>query len=273
MKTDRIKAIRSLCFLSLTALALGTSRPAAAQVEPEAPANQPTFKEDSWHVSVSPYLWLAGFNGTVSLKGYKADVNQSFGDILGNLKFGVMGLTEVRRGRVGLLTDLVYIRLGNEGAIPISGFPITVNLKASVNTFTLSPQFGYRLLENKEGAIDVLAGFRYYHVTSSIKANANQVGAISVSGSNDWADAIGGARFQANLTPKVGVFFIGDAGGGGSSPTWEIAPGIGYRWNQRLSTTVGYRRLYFNRQTTSGNAFGLDATEQGFILGATYRFR
>jgi hypothetical protein len=273
MKTHYVKAIRSLCFLTWIALALGTSRPAAAQVQPDAPANLPTFKEDTWHVSVSPYLWLAGLNGTVSLAGYKANVDQSFGDILGNLKFGVMGLSEVRRGRVGLLTDLIYVRLGDEGAIPVSRLPTTVNLKASVNTFTLTPEFGYRVFENKEGAIDVLAGFRYYHVSSSINANANQVGAISVSGTNDWADAIGGARFRANLTPKVGVFFLGDAGGGGSSPAWEIVTGAGYRWNQRLSTTVGYRRLYFDRQTTSGNAFGLDVTQEGFILGATYRFR
>lgn len=136
-------------------------------------------------MSVAPYLWLAGLKGTVSLAGYKADVNRSFGDILGNLKFGVMGLSEVRRGRVGLLTDLVYVRRGNEGAIAVSALPLTVNLQASVNTFTLTPEFGYRVIENKDSAIDVLAGFRYYHVSSSINANANQVGAISVSGSND----------------------------------------------------------------------------------------
>jgi len=38
-------------------------------------------------------------------------VNQSFTDIFSNLKFGVMGLTEINRGPISLFTDAMYIRL------------------------------------------------------------------------------------------------------------------------------------------------------------------
>jgi hypothetical protein len=32
------------------------------------------------------------------------------------------------------------------------------------------------------------------------------------------------------VTPKIGAFVIGDAGGGGSSPTWEIVYGEGTKY-------------------------------------------
>jgi opacity protein-like surface antigen len=73
------------------------------------------------------------------------------------------------------------------------------------------------------------------------------------------------------VTSKIGAFVIRDAGGGGSSPTWEIVYGAGYKVLKNATAQIGYRRLYFNRQ--DGNTFGLDATQQGLILGTTIRFR
>jgi hypothetical protein len=49
---------------------------ASAQVVPDVPNSQPSFHEDTWHVNVSPYLWLAGMNGTVALGAHEAQVNR-----------------------------------------------------------------------------------------------------------------------------------------------------------------------------------------------------
>jgi opacity protein-like surface antigen len=244
---------------------------ANAQVEPDVPNGQPSFQEDTWHVNVSPYLWLAGMNGTVALGAHEAQVNQSFTDIFQNLKFGVMGLSEVHRGRIGILTDLMYIHLGDEQAIPLGGLPNTIDVKTTLNTFTLTPYFAYRIAGNKRGAIDFLTGGRYYHLGAKIAANAGLGGGVSYSASNNWADFVEGGRFTLNVTPRIGAFLLGDAGGGGSVLTWQIATGVGYRWSKRWSTEFGYRKLYFNRQTN--NAFGLEQTQQGLILGATFRFK
>ncbi len=80
---------------------------ATAQVEPL--PDQPAPPDNLWHISASPYLWMAGLNGNLSIAGHEAAVHQSFGDIFSNLKFGVMGLTEVRRGQIGILTDLLFV--------------------------------------------------------------------------------------------------------------------------------------------------------------------
>src|SRR5262249_29157650 len=42
---------------------------AEAQVEAETPTTPPSFHQDSWHVSISPYLWLVGMNGTIHQVG------------------------------------------------------------------------------------------------------------------------------------------------------------------------------------------------------------
>jgi hypothetical protein len=245
--------------------------PSTAQSAANAPVDQPSYSNDIWHISVSPYLWMAGMDGTVGFRRLQVDVKQSFSDIFENLKFGVMGLSEVRRGRIGFLTDLMYIRLGNEPAIPIAGLPGAIDVKTSLDTFTLTPYFSYRILGRKRASIDFLSGGRYYHIGASITANAGGPLRASASTTNNWADFVEGGRFTVNITPRVGAFFIGDAGGGGSVLTWQIVGGVGLKWSKRWSTQLGYRRLYFNRQTNNG--FGLEQTQQGLILGATFRAR
>jgi hypothetical protein len=111
---------------------------AKGQVEAEPALDQPVAANDNWHVSVSPYLWLAGLDGNLPLAGHEADVRQSFGDIFSNLKFGVMGLTEVRRGRVGVLTDLLFVRVGDQHAVAVPQLPFPANVTITTSTFTVT---------------------------------------------------------------------------------------------------------------------------------------
>jgi hypothetical protein len=247
------------------------SLPAKAQVEMESPQQEPAFANDVWHVNASPYLWLAGLDGTLNLAGHEAAVHQSFGDIFSNLKVGFMGLGEVHRGRVGVLTDLLFVRVGDQAAVPVPQLPVPVQAKLTSTTFTLTPEFAYRVYSQRHFAADALAGFRFYHLGAHANFDAGPLGQTSYAGSNNWADLTVGARLLARLTPKFGAFLIGDAGGGGSRPTWEIAYGVGYKVRKNATAQIGYKRLYFNRQ--DGATFGLEATQQGLILGSTIRFR
>jgi hypothetical protein len=244
---------------------------AKAQVEPEPISSQSTAPNDTWHVSASPYLWLAGLNGNLTLAGHEAAVHQSFGDIFSNLKFGVMGLTEVRRGRIGVLTDLLFVRVGDQKAVAVPQLPFPVNVTITTNTFTLTPELVYRVYSQKYVSADLLGGLRYYHLGANSNFDAGPLGQFPYSGSNNWADVVGGARLLFRPTPKIGAFLIGDAGGGGSSPTWQIVYGAGYRVTRRTTAQIGYRRLYFNRN--GGAQTSLEATQQGLVLGTTIRLR
>ncbi len=254
-----------LCVLALFSL------DSTAHAQVESPQQEVSFSNDTWHVSASPYLWLAGLNGNLTLLGHDAAVHQSFGDIFSNLKVGFMGLGEVRRGRVGVLTDLLFVRVGDQQAVPVPQLPFPVQVKLTTTTFTLTPQFAYRVYSQKHFTADVLGGFRYYHLGANSNFDAGPLGQFSYAGTNNWADVTAGARLLASVTPKIGAFLIGDAGGGGSSPTWEIAYGVGYKVRKNATAQIGYKRLYFNRQ--DGNTFGLEATQQGLVLGTTIRLR
>jgi hypothetical protein len=129
----------------LLCIVLLFSLKAMAQVEVESPQPDPTFANDTWHMSVSPYLWAAGFDGNLSLMGHDAAVHQSFGDIFSNLKFRFMGLGEVRRGRVGLLTDVLFLRAADETAVAVPQLPISVQVKLTASTFLLTPLVAYRV--------------------------------------------------------------------------------------------------------------------------------
>jgi hypothetical protein len=207
----------------------------------------------------------------LNLAGNDAAVHQSFGDIFSHLKVGFMGFGEVRRGRIAVLTDLLFVRVGDQQAVPVPQLPFPVQVKLTTTTFTLTPLFAYRIYSQKHFAADVLGGFRFYHLGANSNFNAGPLGQHFFSGSNNWADVTAGARLVARITPKIGAFLIGDAGGGGSRPTWEIAYGVGYQILKNTTAQIGYKRLYFNRQ--DGNAFGLEATQQGLVIGTTIRFR
>jgi hypothetical protein len=144
-------------------------------------------------------------------------------------------------------------------------------VKSSLDTFTLSPYFSYRMFGNEHGFVDALGGIRYYHVGSEITGEVVNVGKQTVSTTDNWVDVIAGGRFRVNLTPKLHAMFIGDAGGGGSLLSWQIVGGAGYQISRRWALDLAYRRLYYDREP--GILGGIEQTQQGLVLGATFQIK
>ena len=105
---------------------------------------------------------------------------------------------------------------GDEPALAVEGFPAGMNVKTSLNPFTFTagtrvshcgkPTRSHRFLDRRT----LLSRWVGDHASGgSTSATA------SYSNANNWVDFVEGARFQANITSRLGVFFIGDAGGGG----------------------------------------------------------
>jgi hypothetical protein len=73
---------------------------------------------------------------------------------------------------------------------------------------------------------------------------------------------------QIKLTPRIGAFFLGDAGAGGADVTWQAVTGLGYKLGKSATLQLGYRRDYVDRYGSSGFIFNM--TQQGLILGSTF---
>src|SRR5688572_16530198 len=79
-------------------VAAALSSPAAAQEPP-------------WEFAVTPYLWMSGVKTKFSLRDVRShNVDVKFTDILKNLDgLPIIGAGEIRKGRFGLATDLMYL--------------------------------------------------------------------------------------------------------------------------------------------------------------------
>ncbi len=240
--------------------------PVANPPEPAAPtpaSPSPTATSDSgWHVSLSPYLWLAGMNGTAGALGHETSVHVSALDLVKYFNFGIMAQAEVRHNRIVMPVDFMWVKLSDNKGLPFEVGPTSV--KAKLNEDILTPKIGYRVIDNEKIKVDGLVGFRYWHVGTTL--NLVPPVANGFYQAANWADALGGAKIQAILSPKIVVTVAGDAGGGGSNLDYQVVGAIGYKF-RKFSLQTGWRYMHVNYRPTSG--FILDVNETGLLIGAT----
>src|SRR4051812_8994970 len=67
-----------------------TSQPVTSPVL----ASAGTKNSDDWHMSANLGLWAMSLNGTIGVRRFDADVNESFSELVKDLDFGVMGGAE-----------------------------------------------------------------------------------------------------------------------------------------------------------------------------------
>lgn len=227
-----------------------------------------TSPDDGWYVGVSPYIWFAGLHGTVGALGHDIGVHASFGDVLSYLNIGLMGEVEARKKRVLLLTDFMWMKLSDEKGIPLNDVGIQ-SVDAKVNQFILTPGAGYRVVDKNKIKIDATVGFRYWHLGESLEFTPSLVGGVSRS--QNWVDALGGARIHIPLSQKATITVGGDAGGGGANSDYQVAGLLGYKISKKVVLQAGYRYLDVNYRKSS--SFVYNTATSGILFGATINLK
>jgi hypothetical protein len=241
----------------------------------EAPAKKvhpPNAPPSDWHVDWVPiYLWFSGLEGNVGALGYVAPVNVSFSQVFSQLNIGYMSILDVRRKRIGLLTDLVFISVSSDQkTTPVGN--LYSGFTANAKTFFVDPEAYYRLIEKDRGSVDVVAGARFWRLDNSLDFLQGTASAASVGQTQSWADPVLGARFRLNLKKNWFADLKGDAGGFGvgSQLTYQIYSGIGKELKQKYSLLLGYRYLYVD-YTNGGFLYGIRMN--GMLAGFNVRFK
>jgi hypothetical protein len=109
-------AMKNLFLRSAVLVAIGANVAAhAADMPVKAPITPAPIEH--WTFSLTPYFWAPSLNGSTTVKGRTADVDVGFFKILDHTQFPkglfeLAALGEARYGRFGLLTDIVYLKLG-----------------------------------------------------------------------------------------------------------------------------------------------------------------
>ena len=231
---------------------------------------------EKWNFQLAPYAWLAGQKGTVAtLPGLPAaDIDVDFyDDVLGNIKGAFMLVGEARKGRLGVLMDIVYTDIEMEDPTPLGILYST--LTSRTKSWMVSGAGFYRLVEGRDQFLDVIGGARYWSVDSELALKGPQFPSLreqSISNKEDWIDPIvglkgftpiGGSKFFVS-----GAFVIGGFGVG-SDFMWDAMINLGYRWTKGFSTTIGYRYLDVDYED---DGFLYDVAQKGLTLGLSWRF-
>jgi hypothetical protein len=238
------------------------------------PAGSPTPQaskssaDDAWHIDVSPYLWFPGVHGVASgPNGNGLGFSASPGDLLSHFRFGLMGAVEARHKRFITSIDMMWIRLGDDNAVP---FPALHETTANMHMteFLLTPKVGFRVIDAEKIKIDATTGLRYWHLGESLNFNPSVLG-LNFSGSQNIVDPLVGGRIQLALAPKVSVAIGGDVGGWntGSKLEYQVGGVLGYRIKPAWTLQAGYRYLNLDYATSRNGVFNI--TTAGVIFGVT----
>jgi hypothetical protein len=242
-----------------------------AVAKDEAAATDPAPQSgasDGWQFRFTPYLWIAGISGNAGIGNLSVNVDSGITDTNVHLSFGFMGTLEARKDRFIIVTDLQYSNLGTDHPTP---GPLFTSATANFKTFILDPEVGYRIAENtdKGTSVDVVGGFRYWHLEPDLTFTAGALPTVTVSRSRGWVDAVGGIRGRARISKRLFVIGKADLGGGGSKFTYQLFGGVGLLMGKRFALIGGYRDLSVDYNKDN---FLFDVRLHGPILGLSIRF-
>ena len=244
----------------------GSSPQASAATTPE-PVDDTS--DSKWHIYSVSYLYLPGLHGTIGVLGYDSGFKASIWDLLSKARFGIMGAFIPAYNRWSIPSDFIWLRLKDNQTVAFNP-AYTAQARATTSIFT--PKVNYLVVKSKKARVYGAAGLRYWHLGTVITLQPPLVpGSGGLQPSANWADFVAGARFVVPLSPKVSIDILGDAGAGGASLDYQAASFLNYQWKPKIVLQGGWRYMTVHYQ--GNDQFLFNATLNGVILGATYRFR
>ena len=232
-------------------------------------ANSRTNKENDWSFILTPYVWGAGLDGTVSINDFpprniKLDTN----DIINNLDLVFMSEFEAKRNNVGICLDYIYLNLSDSTSSSQIRFINDASLEIKQTIVTAS--LFYRFKDSKYVQADFFSGLRYNDIKQNFAVSLNNNKYIYKNTEN-WLDPIIGLRFVYQFTDKLYTKNSMDIGGFdvGSRLTSQFSSTIGYKFNDHIQSAIGYR---FLKTEYNSDYFKYDVVLDGFILNVSYLF-
>jgi hypothetical protein len=252
---------------------------------PALAAAQPS--PDDWRFGATVYGFVPELTGGVRFPtGATRDINLDAETLMENAEVVAMGAFEVKRGRWGAFTDVVYFNVANAQsgtrALAVDGVPLPVNVSASADADIKAPVLtmaaSYSVAATPIVTVDVFGGARMLAAKATLdwqfSTDIGGVGGPSREGSSEarnhvW-DGIGGVRGRINVGRSGRLFipFYADVGAGQSDLTWQVMAGAGYDfgWAEAVG---GWRYLDYDMASDRT----IDAlTFNGPVVGFTFRW-
>jgi hypothetical protein len=222
-----------------------------------------------WEFEVTPYLWASGMKADIKTpQGEEAHVDDSFFDILGDLKFALMSTFEARHGRFVTAHDLFYISLGSSADGRIG--PIPVDADVDEKLLLTTHLVGYRVVDQGPMSLDLMAGARVVSLKVDVKLSG-PLQEIKRENSGTKVGPMIASRFRTPLGGKWAASLYGDVGGFGVNDfnSWQLWGTIQYEISDRWRLATGWRHFSVRKDK---NDFEAHVKLDGPTFGATYSF-
>jgi hypothetical protein len=241
---------------TITALAVLIAGPVAAQ-------------DSGWTFQGSLYAWVPSLSATIGTSFGDLETESSGSGALSALDMAFMGTLEARKGKWSFIGDLLYVDLSSDSEAPFGLRFEGSTLETKTTAF--SGYAIYRTYESERATVDAGAGFRAFDLGVDLGLlSADGRPDYDASESETWAVPIVAVRLILPFDESwFATAFVDGGMSSSDTSTWQVFASVGYRFNERWSTQVGWR--YMDVQKDIG---GLDTSLglSGPLIGVSARF-
>jgi hypothetical protein len=245
------------------ALVCGVAAPAGAQ------------SHDQWEVEIAPlYFWAASTSGTLDAVGKTLPVSMDFAQAKDKLAGAFTFHGEGRRGRVGALADINFIRLSTDTSYQL---PAGMTASGTLDFNTTVFEAGMTFLVAKP--FSLIGGVRTYTMSTDITIT-RPLATNSGSASRTAADGFVGFVYRPSLTSdrKVVLLTRADVGTGQAKFEWKANAGLEYRYRPWGGVMAGYGGFGFQKDKDATTPVGTieigsyDITQYGPVFAMLFHW-
>ena len=243
------------------AIALLWPQPASAQ------------QRDEWTGTVAPlYFWATWINGDIATRAGTVPVTMTFSDAADNLGGAFSFHVEAAKRRVGIFSDLNFVRLSTGSDFTLQGpLAVTVNGNADLHNTIFEAGASYLLSDTTKVA--VIGGLRTFTVSSQVEFSTPSVSVMPIDASRTAVSAFAGVDYRPALSEKVSLISRADIGGG-SGMSWSGLLEFEFRPKPWAGLVVGYKAMgiNFGKEDDDEQIRKVDLTYYGPIFGLNFHW-
>jgi hypothetical protein len=287
------------CSLALGLALAGLPLQARAQAEP---ALNPASTAQAPRPAPSPApanpraatLELYGFapirtTGDTTVRGFSAETDIWLGDLIPLIQMTAAARGSLEQGRIGLLADLSYNRIGDSLARTTPQGLLTGKASVTSNLGIYDLALRYRLGARESavaapGTWSVIpyAGVRLLDVGLGVEAELRGNGPFGLrlqrqgDLSRTWAQPLLGTQATVFLSPRLRAFGRADIGGFGLGGAQDLSGnaqlGLGYAVGNSTDLNLSWRYMGLAYDNGASRANGLTLYQNGVELGLKFFF-
>ena len=259
---------------------------------PAAPAPGPSATPSPWASTFELYGFLPlRTQADLEIGNRSTSFDVSLGTLLSKLKWASSARGSLEYGRLGLLGDVRYDRLGSinsrTGPRGLVGVKAATAFNATVADLALRYRFGAReAAQGKPGEFSIIpyAGVRIIDANFGVNTTVNVLRferQFSRQLSHTWVQALVGTQATVFLAPRLRLFGRADVGAFGSGGDGEAQKltgnaqlGLGYALgrNTDLNLSWRYQGLDWNNGLSGRSQRGISTDENGVEIGLKFFF-